>query len=389
MKSTAEVVVIGGGVMGCSILYNLAKRGVTDTVLVERDSLGSGSTGRSSGAVRMHYSTEVNARLAWESLKIFQNFRELVGGDPSFENTGYMVFVGLDELEGFKQNIAMQQSVGIDTGIISKEEAKEIAPYFYLEDAAGIAYEPQSGHADPPSIGQSYATAARDLGAQLVLESPALDMEIKNGRVAAVITARGRIETSAAVVATGPWSGRFMKKLGFDLPLITTRHEVFFLKRPLDKIPTHVGGGDVTNLIYFRPESPDLTLVGDGNIEEEADPDNYNQKVGMDFVQEIWQRMARRMPALEDAEYFTGYAGLYTTTPDLHPVIDKVEGIDGLYICTGFSGHGFKLSPAVGIVVSELILDGEARTIDISQLRMDRFQEGSLNSTKYEFRVLA
>ncbi|MFQ5872401.1 MAG: NAD(P)/FAD-dependent oxidoreductase [Dehalococcoidia bacterium] len=142
-------------------------------------------------------------------------------------------------------------------------------------------------------------------------------------------------------------------------------------------------------MVYCRSESPDLTLVGNGNIEEEADPDSYNQKAGMGFVQDIWPRISKRMPILEEAEYFTGYAGLYTETPDQHPVIDKVEGIDGLYICTGFSGHGFKEAPIVGIAVAELILDGQATSIDISPLRMGRFREGALNEIGYAFRVIA
>ena len=145
----------------------------------------------------------------------------------------------------------------------------------------------------------------------------------------------------------------------------------------------------MSNLTYFRPEGSDLTLVGNGNVEEEADPDSYNQKPSMDYLENVWQRLANRMPDMVDGELFTGYAGLYTTTPDLHPVVDRVDGIDGLYICTGFSGHGFKLSPAIGTVVSELILDGSAKTIDISPLRMSRFAEGDLNQTSYKFKVIA
>ncbi len=336
----------------------------------------------------MHYSSEVNVRLAWESFKILQNFEEVVGGDPGFEKVGFMLLVPPEALETFEQNIAMQQSVGVDTRIISREDAKELAPYLFVEDAGGICYEPQSGYADPPGVGQAFATTARDLGAELVLENPALDIEIRKGRVVAVLTAKGRIETPTAVLATGPWSGRFMKKLGYSLPLMATRHEIFFVRRPMDRLPTHLVIGDLVNMAYFRPESPDLTLVGEIDVEEEADTDTYNQKVEMEFVREMWPRVAKRIPVLGDAEYFSGYAGLYTNTPDSHPVIDGVEGIDGLYICTGFSGHGFKESPAVGVVVSELILDGEARTVDISPFRMDRFRRGALNQPGYASRVI-
>ena len=389
MTITTEAVVIGGGVMGTSILYNLVLRGVNSPVLLERDTLGSGSTGRSSGAIRMHYSTEVNARLAWESLKIFQNFDGIVGGDVGWVKTGYMVFVPDNAIEGFRQNISMQQSVGIATRIVSREEAMELAPAFYYGETEAFAWESESGHGDPSGTAMAYATRAREMGASVVLESPAMDVEIKNGRVVAVVSGKERYATPIAIVATGPWSSRFLSRLEIDLPLTATRHEVFLIRRPMDKVPFHPGGGDMSNLIYFRPEGSDLTLVGNGNREEEANPDSYNPRTSMDYVEDVWGRLAKRIPDIADGELFTGYAGLYTTTPDLHPVMDKVEGVEGLYICTGFSGHGFKLSPAVGIVMAELILDGEAGSIDISSLRMNRFSEGDLNTTRYSFRVIA
>jgi glycine/D-amino acid oxidase-like deaminating enzyme len=389
MTVTTEAVVIGGGVMGTSILYNLVTRGVQRPVLLERDSLGSGSTGRSSGAIRMHYSTEVNARLAWESLHIFRNFDEIVGGEVGWTKTGYIIIVPEDSTEGLRQNVEIQQSVGIATEIVSLEEARELAPAFHFDEGEAFAYEPESGHGDPSGTALAYSTRARELGATVLLQSPAQTVEVRGGRVVAVVTEAERYETPIAVVATGPWSSRFLGKLGIDLPLVATRHEVFLLRRPLDKVPNHPGAGDMSNLIYFRPEGPDLTLVGNGNREEDADPDAYSPRVGMDFVEDIWGRLTKRIPDMEGAQFTTGYAGLYTTTPDLHPVIDRVGGIEGLYICTGFSGHGFKLSPTVGIVMSELILDGAARTVDISTLRMSRFAEGDLNETRYTFRVIA
>ena len=391
MTSTAEAVIIGGGVMGCSILYNLASRGLRDVLLLERDILGSGSTGRSSGAVRMHYSNEVHARMAWQSLDIFRNFKDMVGGQCGFVETGYMVFAGEDNLDAFQANVAMQQSVGINTKLISREEAHEIAPAFYVDDCAGIAYEPGSGHADTSGTAIAYATKARELGAGIRLQTPATGVEVApSGRVVAVITAEGRIETPIAIVATGPWSRRFLLQHGVDLPLEATRHEVILLKRPLDKIPYHPGGADIANMVYFRPESTDLTLLGNGNTEEIIeDPEIFAQRPAQYFIQDAWSRFVRRVPLMEEAQYSSGYAGLYTNTPDSHPVIDRVEGIEGLYVCTGFSGHGFKLSPVVGVVMTELVLDGRATTIDISPLRMSRFREGRLNQARYTYKVLA
>ena len=388
MTETADAVVIGGGVMGCSILYHLAARGMTDALLLEREALGSGSTGRSSGAVRMHYSTEVHARMAWHSVQVFRDFDNIVGGECGYTNTGYLVFANDDAVDGFRANVALQKGVGIDTREISREDAAELAPAFHLDDCAGIAYEPLSGHADPSGTALAYAARARELGARIRLQVPAESVEVSGGRVRAVVANGERIETERAIVATGPWSRRFLLAHGIDLPLQATRHEVIHLRRP-PKVPYHPGGGDIANLIYFRPESADLTLIGNGNLEDDVDdPEVYAQRASQSFIAEVWSRIARRIPAMADAEFATGYAGLYTQTPDSHPVIDRVDGVDGLYVCTGFSGHGFKLSPAVGLLASELVLDGKASAIDITPLRMSRFADGDLNLPGYGFRVL-
>lgn len=387
MVETADAVVIGGGVMGCSILYHLAARGVAG-VLLERDALGSGSTGRSSGAVRMHYSTEVHARMAWHSLQVFRDFADVVGGECGYTNTGYLVFAGAGAADGFRANLALQQRVGIHTAEISRDDAAELAPGFYLDDCAAIAWEPLSGHADPSATALAYAARARELGARIRLQTPAQSVEISGGRAAAVTAQGRRIETRCVIVAAGPWSRRLLLAHGIDLPLRATRHEVIHLRRP-PQLPYHPGAGDIANLIYFRPEGADLTLIGNGNLEDDVDdPEIYAQRASQSFIAEVWTRITRRIPAMSHAEFAAGYAGLYTQTPDSHPVIDRADGIDGLYICTGFSGHGFKLSPAVGLLTAELALDGQAAAIDLSPLRMSRFAEGQLSLPGYGFRVL-
>ena len=389
LPSSAETVVIGGGVMGCSILHSLAARGMTNTLLLERDVLGSGSTGRSSSAIRMHYSTEVHARMAWESFKVFRDFGEIVGGECGYIRTGHLIFAGEDAVDTFRTNVAMQQSVGIDTRLVTREEAQELAPSFYLEDCGVIAYEPVSGYGDASATCTSFAQAARDKGARIVLRCPVANIEVSGSRVRAVVTAEGRVPTDRAVIATGPWSRKFLLQHGIDLPLEATRHEVVHLRRGPEGPAYHPGGGDIINQVYFRPEGSDLTLVGNGNMEDVIeDPEIFAQRASPAFIQEVWTRLARRVPALADAEFSTGYAGLYTSTPDSHPVMDAVAGIDGLYVCTGFSGHGFKLSPMVGALMAELILDGRATSIDITPLRMSRFAEGRLNNDGYGFKVM-
>ena len=394
---TADVVIIGGGVMGCSIACNLAltadRHGLRRIVLLERDTLGSGSTGRSSGAIRMHYSTAVNAELAWRSLHIFRNFAEMVGGDCGYVETGYLVFAGPDDLDTFRQNIATQQSVGVITDIISAADAAGLAPGFEVEDAAAIAFEPYSGHADASGTAYAYATRARSEGVSIRLQTPAEGIETSSdgSTVTAVVAADGtRIETGIAVIATGPWSARFLASHGIEAPLMATRHEVLHFRRPLDLVPHHPGGADIGNRIYFRPEGQELTLVGNGNHSDPVeDPEVFAQRASPAFIQDVWQRLARRIPPIADAELAAGYAGLYTNTPDSHPIMDRIDGIDGLYLCTGFSGHGFKLSPMVGALMAELIGSGQATTMDISPLRFSRFAEGALNNAGYGFDVLA
>ena len=389
VPATAEAVIIGGGVMGASILHSLTARGMTNSLLLERDVLGAGSTGRSSSAIRMHYSTEVHARMAWESFKVFRDFREIVGGDCGFIRTGHLIMGAEEDGDTFRSNVAMQQSVGIETRLVSREEAQELAPSFFLEDCGVIAYEPLCGYGDASATCMSFAQAARDRGARVILRCPAVSIEVAEDKVRGVTTADGRVSTDRVVVATGPWSRKFLLEHGIDLPLEATRHEVVHLRRGPAGPDYHPGGGDLINQIYFRPEGADLTLVGNGNMEDIVEnPEIFARRASPGFIQEIWSRLARRVPSLADAEFSTGYAGLYTSTPDSHPVIDAVEGIEGLYVCTGFSGHGFKLSPMVGKLMAELMLDGQATSIDISPLRISRFEEGDLNNSGYGFKVM-
>lgn len=384
----AEAVIIGGGVMGCGILYNLAERGLTDTVLLERDVLGSGSTGRSQAILRMHYSNEVTTRMAWDSLSIFRDFHEITGMTSGYTRTGYFVIVGPEDRAAMLENVAMQRAAGVDTSIVTAEDVQEIAPMVRTEDGESFAYEPESGYADPYSVTTGYANAARDRGARILSESPAVGIEITANRVTAVLTESGRIETPVAVVAAGPWSGPLLASIGVDVPLRPIRHQVVMLRRPQDVVPDHPIIGDVVNDMSPRPDAGNLTLIGVGE-DEEASPDTFNQGVDMPMVEATFEKLVKRMPGMSQALFRGGWSGLFTTTPDWHPVLDKVEGIDGLYLSVGFSGHGFKLSPMIGMVMSELITQGRATSLDISEMSLDRFAEGRLMRSRYSMQVLA
>ena len=387
MRQTADVVIVGGGVMGCSMLYHLATLGVTRTLLVERDVLGSGSTGRSQAICRTHYSNPVTATMAWESLKVFADFPDRVGGVSGFVKTGYLVVVPPEDRPGLEQNVAMQQELGIRTGVVSPDDVKELAPMLRVNTEEGLAWEPESGYADSYMVTSSYAARARDLGAQIALRTPATAIEISGQRVRAVTTSQGRVETPVAVVAAGPWSRQVLAGAGVDLPLTTVRHQVASLIRPVDRIPHHPTVGDIAQSFSFRPERSAMTLVGFG--EDEADPEGYNQGVDMDQVPEVMQRLVRRMPGMADSFFRGGWSGLLTVTPDWHPILDRVPGVEGLYCAVGFSGHGFKLSPSIGQAMAELIARGRSTSVDIAPLRFTRFAEGDLLSSRYRYRVLA
>lgn len=374
--------------MGCSVLYHLARLGMRDVVLLEQDVLGSGSTGRSQAILRMHYSNPITASMAWESLKVFQNFEDEMGHPSGYVNTGYFVIVSPVDRGPMEENVAMQRSLGIETSVVSQEDLEELAPMLKADDAGGIAYEPQSGYADPYLVTTGYAQRAKDMGAQVYMRAAATEINVSGGRVRSVTTADGTtIDTPKVLIAAGPWSRQLLKKLDLDLPLETTRHQVVMVRRPEGLLPFHPTVGDIAQEFSFRPDSTDLTLIGIG--EEAVDVEGYNQGVDPATVEEAITKLVNRMPAMAEGYFRGGWSGLFTITPDWHPIMDRMEAIEGLYCAVGFSGHGFKLSPMIGLCMAELIAMGEATTFDITPFRMSRFQEGDLLSSRYRYNVLA
>ena len=387
MRNTADAVIIGGGVMGCSLLYYLARRGAGRPLLLERSVLGSGSTGRSQAICRMHYSNQITASMAWSSLQVYANFGEQVGGDSGFVNTGYLVVVEDIDRPSLELNIAMQQELGINVGLISPDELRELAPMIETFQGEGLAWEPDSGYANPYLVTTSFAARARELGGEIVTRVAGTGIEVSGGRVRAVLTDEGRVETPLAVVAAGPWANGLMAGTGVQFPLIPVRHQVALATRPPGALPRHPIVGDIAQSFSFRPESPTLTMVGFG--EDEVELDNYDEGIDQADAADAMTRLIRRMPGMDQSYYRGGWSGLFTTTPDWHPILDRVPGVEGLFCMVGFSGHGFKLAPAIGQAMSELVLDGQASSIDLSPLRFSRFDEDDLILSRYRYRVLA
>ena len=387
---TADAVIIGGGVIGCAVQYHMAQLGVTNTVLLERDVIASGSTGRSQAICRMHYSNPITTELAWQSLQVFADFDARVGGTSGFVNTGYLVVVNEADQGGLERNVAMHQELGVPSSLVSRDDLARLAPMVTLYDDERAAWEPQSGYADPYQVTVAYAARAQEAGARIVTRNPAAGIETTGDRVQAVITTSGdRIATDTVLVAAGPWSKQVLAGMGVDAPLIPVRHQVATVARPVEVVPHHPTVGDISQSFSFRPDGSNFTTMGFGDDNEQSDPEVYPQGVDITEASSARAKLARRVPGMADAYYRGGWSGLFTTTPDWHPILDAVPGVSGLYCAIGFSGHGFKLSPAIGKSVAELVVDGSARDVDLAPLRFTRFAEDDLLESSYRYRVLA
>ena len=387
MHKTADAVVVGGGVIGCSILYHLCVQNMNDVILLEKDVLGSGSTGRSQTICRTHYSNKITSTMARDSLHIFNNFSEIVGGQSGFVNTGYIVVVNKSDEKGLNHNLRMQQELGINTSAIDTEQLGDIAPMIYTTGDELLAWEPDSGYADSYMVTTSFANRAREMGADIYLRNPVTGIEISNGAVKSVTTADCTIETPKVIICSGPWSKEIMNSVNVEVPLSTVRHQIATIARPVDKIPNHPIIGDIAQSFSLRPEGTSMTLIGFG--EDEAQVDSYNQGVDLDNIPSVLSRLIHRMPDMDQAYFRGGWSGLFTITPDWHPILDEVPGVKGLYCAVGFSGHGFKLAPSIGEVMSKLVVGEEISSIDINQLRFTRFEQNDVLTSSYHYNVLA
>ncbi len=376
MPNTAEVIIIGAGVQGASLAFHLAQRGVKPLVL-EKQFVAAGATGRSSGLVRMHYDVREDTELAWVSFQYFRNWREMVGGECGFTRTGFLQLVAPADIETLKANVAMHQQIGVPVLLIDAADVRRLAPFFATDDVQLAAYEPESGYAMPSDTAAAFMNAARARGVRLVQQCAVTDIVTSGGRVSAVETTQGTFSAPMIVNAAGAWAGKINDMVGLDLPYDTWRHDTMFVQRPPQIGPSHPTVIDFANEMYFRPEGS-LTLVGleDGNqLGESPDSDTDHARPG--FIERGIDRICRRIPIMENGGLHSAHGGYDGITPDQHPVLGAA-GPDGFYLDCGFSGTGFKTAPAVGLCMAELILDGKARTVDLSIYAPQRFAEGHL-----------
>ena len=375
MNQTYDAIVIGAGVIGASVAYNLSQRGLK-VLILERQTVGAGATGASSGLVRMHYDVEVDSALAWESFHFFRNWRERIGGECGFHRTGFLKIVAPDRNEKLRGNVEMQKRLGILTEVVTAAEVKKIAPMIKTDDFELAAYEPESGYADPVLTTNSFIENAKAHGMILKQECEVTGVRVSGGKVQGVDSSRGSFDAPVIVNCAGTFAGRVGKLAGVEILLSTWSHDVAFVKRP-PQVGMHPTVIDDALSMYFRPEG-ELTLVAleDGNRMGEA-PEAELGRVDPEFVMRAIDRICERMPGMEEGALQSTHVGRDGLTADQRAVMDKV-GPDGFYVACGFSGTGFKLSPAVGVCMSELILDGSAKLVDVSSLNLGRLARGEL-----------
>lgn len=375
MDSKADIVIIGGGCMGTSLAYHLAARNAGKIVLLEREKfLAMGSTGRNAGGVRYQFSTPVNIQLSIYSIDIISRFQELFGVSAEYRPLGYLfLLTSPQEIALFQKNIALQQSLGVhDVRYLGVDEIHALAPNVNLEGVLGGSICPRDGTADPYTVTQTFGSRAKQMGAQIETDTTVVAIESRNGGGFTVVTDKGSIETPIVVNCAGPWANKIGKMVGLDIPIVPLRRQ-FFNTNELPEIPrNHPFVIEFATSLYFHPDHPGL-LVGMSN-HHETPGETY--AIDEEFHFETLERALYRLPLLEKAQVVKQLAGLYEVTPDAHPIIGPARDVPGFNICAGFSGHGFQHSPGAGKVMSEILLDGSSKTVDVSMLDLERFREG-------------
>ena len=376
MTDTADVVIIGGGVIGTSIAFALASTGVRRVTLLEKNALASGASGRSSALVRMHYTNAEDARLAWASYPVFRDWTERMGGPPVFRRTGMLAVVGHPDAGALRGNVEMLRGIGIDTVAVSPAEVKALQPFVNVDDIGAAAYEPASGYASPADVVEGFRRRAQELGAVIRQWTPVTRIIRNESAVVGVDTPAGRIDAGAVVVATGAWAPRLCREAGIALDARPKALDTMLVTRPPALATPHMVFIDHVLGTYFRPESDVLTIVGVPCQVWDIDPDTMPTGLPPSAPAEGAQILTHRIPAMEGAELARGYRAFDCYSPDRHAILGAVNGVDGLYLATAFSGSGFKIAPAVGTCLAELITTGRAKTVDISAFRPERFAEG-------------
>ena len=370
----AEVVIVGGGIVGASIAYHLASKGVRGVVVLERERLGGGSTAKNAGGIRYQFSTEINVRLSQRSIPRIERFADEMGIDPAFKQVGYLFLITEErDAVAFERSLALWSKLGAPARRLDRGETHALFPEIVVDDVRFATFGPRDGHCDPTSLLHGYVTRARERGAIFREEEPVVAIDRDGGRVARVRTAKREIACETVVDAAGAWAAQVAALVGIDLPIVPLRRQIF-VTDPVPGIdrefPLTV---EFASSLYFHRESGGVLL----GMVDPADRPAFNESLNWDFLPTIVERALARFPALERANVKTGWAGLYEDTPDKHPILGRIAAVPGFICAAGFSGHGIMHAPATGELIAELIVDGRT-SLDISMLSYDRFARGEL-----------
>ena len=369
---TADIVIIGAGAIGSSIAYHLARRGARDVVVLERETVGSGSTSKAAGGIRVQFSTRVEVEFSLRGIEFFKRFEDEMGVPCDYRQEGYLILL-FDEadLERYRKSAALQTSLGAEVHIIKPDEARAIVPELNVDDVLAAAWGPMDGHASPNDVVQAYAARARERGVRILEGTPATAIELEGDRVTAVLTPEGRIETPLVVNAAGPQAPLIARMVGREIPVDPRRRHIFVtdefagVRHPMPLVIDRKSG------FYCRSEQGQV-LMSAGDVGTTTE---FSASVDWSMLGETVDKAVRRIPALEGASIRHAWAGLRPLTPDEHAILDWSPDLRGLYLAVGFCGHGFQHSPATGQVVSE-ILTGAPPSVDITDLSLARFAGG-------------
>lgn len=374
LPGAAEVVIVGGGVIGTSIAFHLAEAGVRDVVVLERGSLGGGSTSRAAGGVRAQFSDVLNVEIASRSLRAFADFGSRPGWEIDLRRVGYLFLLTRDaDVTAFERGVELQNALGVPSRMVSAAEAKRLSPLIMVDDVLAAAFSPEDGHATPEAVVQGYATAARSLGARLVTGCEVTGIDVANGNIGAVQTLTGSVRTGAVICAAGAWSAQLGAMAGVPLPVTPLRRQILFTA-PMPELPRQIPMTiDFASSFYFHREGRGL-LIG---MSDPAETPGFKLDTSDDWIPALMEVAERRAPAIAEAGIAGGWAGLYEVTPDHNAIIGQARRPSRFLYATGFSGHGFLQAPAAGEIMRDLFL-GRAPFVDVTPLSADRFTSEGL-----------
>lgn len=374
LKRTADVVVIGAGIQGCSIAYNIAKSGLRNVVVLEKDTICSGSTGRCGAGIRAQWGTEMNCRFGLAAIEKFERLQEELGMDCGLHQGGYLVVAYRDsEFERLKESMRLQNSLGINTRVVSYTEAREICPGLSAEDAVGFTFHDRDGHADPFLTTFAYMEAARRLGVKFLRFTEVKAIKAVAGRVKGVKTNRGDFDAPVVVNAAGGYAQQVARMAGVEIPNFSERHEIL-ITEPVEP------GVCPPMLISFSgnfyiQQRPNGSMIG--GCSPEGHPQDYGLGTSWNFLESMSRTFVKLLPRTRGIRVARQWSGLYNMTPDCQPVLCESDDVKGFFLSCGYSGHGFMFGPISGELLAQQIL-GQKPTIPIGMLHYKRFERGEL-----------